>query len=124
MSIAINNSIGSPGLSQPTPAPQAAQPAPAQPQPAPDPVAAQHAAAASAAQLDAKLQEALQKTGIHAEIENRANGFIVLRYVDQQTHRVEFQIPTETVLSLIASLNDAAKNGERVAPGAMIDEQA
>ena len=78
----------------------------------------------SASQLEEQLQDALQKTGIKAEIEYKANGHMVFRYVDEDTQLVEFQIPTETVLSLIASLNEASRNRDSLGPGAFINEQA
>ena len=126
MSILVNNSIVGAGLNQTSVPVQPGQPVSGpQPNAADQEAAAQTArAAASAAQLEEQLQEALQKTGIRAEIENKANGMMVVRYVDQQTQHVEFQIPTETVLSLVASLNESARSGEPVAPGALIDEQA
>lgn len=120
MSIQVNNLIIGPGVGQ------SQQPlAPVMAQASAD-AALEHAKAARAsdAELEAQLQEALQKTGIKAEIEYRANGHMVFRIVDQETQFVEFQIPTETVLSLIESLNQAARNREIVSPGAFIDEQA
>ena len=119
MSIHVNNSINSP-IAQGAPAPV--------PMPAPSEVdmalVRAKAQRASDAALQEQLQEALQKTGIKAEIEYKANGHMVFRYVDEETQHVEFQIPTETVLSLIESLNEAARNREVVPPGAFIDEQA
>lgn len=114
MSIVVNNSMKGPAVN---PTPQ-----PASPPGSPAPRA--RAERSEAAILDEQLQEALQKTSIKTEIEYKADGLMVFRFVDEDTRHVEFQMPTETILSLIESLNEAAKNRDVVPPGAFIDQQA
>jgi len=71
-----------------------------------------------------QLQNALQKSGINAEIEYKPNGKFIFRYVDEQTHRVEFQIPSEVVVALVASLNEASNSKQTALRGAFIDQRA
>jgi hypothetical protein len=59
----------------------------------------------------------LKNAGINTEIEYRSNGLLVLRYVDELTQQVVFQIPSRTVQSMVASLNQAGGS-------AQFDEQA
>ncbi|HEY3333072.1 MAG TPA: flagellar protein FlaG [Capsulimonadaceae bacterium] len=81
-------------------------------------------AALSPEDLKDQLDKALQKTGIKAEIELKDTGIMVVRYKDMESQQVAFQIPTQTVLDLIASLKQSAKSAQPAVSGAIIDQQA
>jgi uncharacterized FlaG/YvyC family protein len=74
-------------------------------------------------QLKDHLADALKKTGIKAEIDLGSTGYMVVKYIDPDNQKVQFQLPNQTVLDLVAALNQS-QTAEASAAGNLIDHFA
>ncbi len=129
MSILVNNTISGTNQVTPpaTPLPVPQIPSPDIPQTAADqgpPAKIDQHPTLTPAELKQQLDKTLKKTGISADIEIKDNGIMVVKYTDQETQQVAFQIPNQTVLDLIASLKQAQLDSQAAPRGAIIDQKA
>ncbi len=77
----------------------------------------------SQAQLQGELDSALQKSGLHAEIENEESGLINVRFIQADTGAAVLQFPPQTIPDLIDTLTNASSDFPDLA-GHLVDQSA